>query len=307
MRTIGLTKGAAFGFSRMTQQVRATMDVEAQLIAPGAQVQLVRYDFAEPPESVLRLDDKIRVELCMSSRHRSARACFSDFWSRDRFERIGDVFAVPPTLDVQVRSDEDRALCSVVCLLDLAPVLAMFDRVPEFEERFFALCLDIRNENVRHLLLRLADELRHPGFASRILVESVATQLNIELLRYGTALPERSTQGALAPWQLRRIEERLIEVREAPTLHELAVLCGVSVRQLSRSFRLVRGCSVGTYVADRQIMHAKRLLAEGRGAGSVAETLGFACSSNFNAAFRRATGMTPGEYRHSLLQHRVAA
>jgi AraC family transcriptional regulator len=291
----------------MMQSARAALEIEAELSAPSARVQRVRYDFHEPPASVLRVEDTIRVELCLNSRHRSARACFTDRWSPSHFEHIGELFVLPPTIDMAARSDEERSLSSVICLLEVPPVLALFDRLPDITDRFLLIGLDIRDANVRYLMLRLADEVRNPGFASQILVESIAAQMGVELLRYGAALPERPIQGSLAPWQLRRIEERLAEVRESPSLHELARLCGISVRQLTRSFRVVRGCSVGDYVAGRQITHAMRLLAADETVASIATTLGFSSSSNFCSAFRRAVGITPGQYRHSLSTRRTSA
>ncbi|MDB5973117.1 MAG: AraC family transcriptional regulator [Hydrocarboniphaga sp.] len=289
------------------QPARAALEVEAELSAPSALVQRVRYHFLEPPASVLRVEDKIRVELCLNSRHRSAQACFVDRWNPGHFERIGELFVLPPTIDMAARSDEDRTLSSVICLLEVPPVLALFDRLPDITDRFLLIGLDIRDANVRYLMLRLADEVQNPGFASQILVESIAAQMGVDLLRYGAALPERPIQGSLAPWQLRRIEERLAEVRESPSLLELAQLCGISVRQLTRSFRAARGCSVGAYVAGRQITHAMRLLAADESVASIATTLGFSSSSNFCSAFRRAAGITPGQYRHSLSTRRMSA
>lgn len=283
------------------------MEVEGELRAPSALVQLVQYRFGEPPASVMRMEDTIRIELCLSARHRSARACFPDRWNQSRYERIGNVFVLPPTLDAQVRSDEFNPLKSVVCQFALAPVLALFDRLPDFSDRFLMLALDVRDANVRQGLLRLADEVRHPGFASQILVEAVTAQVNVDLLRYGAALPERAHPGSLAAWQLRRLEERLWQVGPAPTLHELAALCSLSVRQLTRAFRVARGCSVGTFVTDRQIGHARRLIAAGQSVATIATTLGFASSSNFCAAFRRASGVTPGQYRESLSREWIAA
>src|SRR3546814_9366322 len=81
-------------------------------------VQLVEYRFVEPPTSVLRIEDKIRVELCLNTRHRSAQASFVDYWTSEHYERIGELFVVPPTLDVAARADEDRTLSSLVCLLE---------------------------------------------------------------------------------------------------------------------------------------------------------------------------------------------
>ncbi|WP_428311826.1 helix-turn-helix transcriptional regulator [Hydrocarboniphaga sp.] len=280
------------------------MLVEAQLSTTSARVQRVRYDFSAPPASVLRIDDSIRVELCLNSRHRSARACFVDHWSSSHYERIGELFVLPPTVDMAACSDEARSLSSLVCQLELPPILALFDRLPDMDTRFLLLGLDVRDANVRHQMLRLADEVMNPGFASKILVESIAAQMGVDLLRYGAALPERPLQGQLAPWQLRRIEERLAEVRESAGLQELAALCGVSVRQLTRSFRAVRGCSVGDYVAERQITHAMRLLAADESVASVASRLGFSSSSNFCSAFRRGAGITPGQYQQSASRQR---
>ena len=73
---------------------RGAMEVEAELKAPGARIQLVRYHFNEPPDSKPRADGQFRAELCLTSRHRSARACFCDHWSTHRFERIGALFNI---------------------------------------------------------------------------------------------------------------------------------------------------------------------------------------------------------------------
>jgi len=120
--------------------------------------------------------------------------------------------------------------------------------------------------------------------------------------RLGAAITERPVHGGLAAWQLRLIDERLQEVREAPTLVVLAALCRISVRQLTRAFRESRVCSIGTFVANSQMGHAKRLLAADESVTSIAHTLGFSSNSNFCFAFRRATGMTPGQFRRTLLR-----
>jgi AraC family transcriptional regulator len=87
------------------------MEARAELRSPSALVQLVHYDFATPPDSMLRVDGKFRIELCLTSRHRSSRACFRDHWSENRFERIGPLFLVPPSHDMLVRSDEKHSRC----------------------------------------------------------------------------------------------------------------------------------------------------------------------------------------------------
>jgi AraC family transcriptional regulator len=79
----------------------------------------------------------------------------------------------------------------------------------------------------------------------------------------------------------------------------LAALCNLSVRHLARGFRASRGCSIGEYVAQRQIDHAKRLLTTDESTKSIAYTLGFATSSSFIYAFREATGQTPRQFRRN--------
>ena len=102
----------------MKQHVKAAMDVQSELRAPNAQVQLVHYRFDEPPESVVHMDSTIRVELCLTARHRSARACFTERWSANRFERIGEVFVVPPTIDMAARSVTASFTCGMTVQAD---------------------------------------------------------------------------------------------------------------------------------------------------------------------------------------------
>jgi AraC family transcriptional regulator len=127
--------------------------------------------------------------------------------------------------------------------------------------------------------------------------ELIAAQLAIELGRYFAQFDEIPRAGELAQWRLLAIDERLNDAQEIPTLSELAALCNLSVRQLTRRFRVSRGCSIGDYVANNRIERAKRLLASAQSIKTIAYSLGFNSSSGFCFAFRRATGMTPGEFR----------
>jgi AraC family transcriptional regulator len=284
-------------------EFRGTIGIEAELASPSIQVQIAHYQFAEPPESTYRIDGKCRVELCLSSRHRSARACFRDQWNSHRFEPMGELFVLPPFATMSLRSDEAAPLSSVICELSLDPVFEIFDSsLPELTDQHLMTSLNMRDATVRSLLLRLADEVRHPGFASQILVESIATQLKIEMLRLRAIISESQVRGGLAPWQLRAIDDRLKEVRAAPSLTELATLCRISVRQLTRGFGASRGTSIGAYVSDSQMSHAKRLLATDESVTAIAEQLGFSSSSNFCYAFRRALGKTPKQFRQTLLR-----
>jgi len=273
--------------------------IEADLRAPTVRAELVRVHLPGPLDRILRVEDAYRFELCLTPRLHNARACYRDRWGPHRFERIGNVFVVPPGERLWVRSDCGRQ-ASIMGWLYPEPIGAWFDGDLEWTQRRLEASLDIRNANIRSLLLRLAEELRHPGFASQVLVELIAGQMAIELRRCCTAIAEGPVTGGLSPWRLRLIDERLREVREAPMLAELAGLCRLSVRQLTRGFRASRGCSIGEHVARSQVDHAKRLLATDQPVKAIAYSLGFASPSKFAFAFRRATGETPREYRQRM-------
>jgi len=278
------------------------METEAEISVTGVRTRLVHYRFRGPLEHSLRIDGRFRIEFGLTSRHRSARACFRDLWTPNRFEPIGDLFLVPPGFDVLARSEGD-SLTSIVFEFNADYVYELFDRRPSLMDRYLVAALNIKVPRIRNLLVQAAEEAKKPGFASPLLVELLARQLAVELVRHGNAVEEHRTQGGLVSWQLRVIDERLEEVREAPKLSELAGLCRVSVRQLARAFRASRGCSIGAYVADCQMEHAKRLLASDQSVAFIANALGFSSSSYFCSAFRHAMGLTPGQFRDTLLRH----
>lgn len=280
---------------------KASLEVETAVRSPSALIQLVHYHFNEPPSGMVGGEKEFRIELCLNSRHRSARGCFNELWSPQRYERIGDMFVAPCDLTLHAKSDEQSSLTSIMCQLNREPMLQLFDELPE-PDRFLVASLDVQDARAKNSMLRLAEEIRQPGFASAILMESVVMQLVVDLFRYGMAIYDQHPQGGLAPWQLRRIEERLNDVSDAPTLSMLADLCRISVRQLTRSFRASRGCSIGAYVAQRQMEHARNLLAGDHSVASIASILGFSSPSNFSVAFRRETGLTPGQFRQRLLR-----
>lgn len=284
----------------IARQAGELMKVEAELRAPVATARLVRFQFSEPIDTVTHGDDSYRLDLCLTPRPRNARACYPDYWNTRRFERIGNLFLLPPAEALHTRSDGCCRQASFLCHLHPEAMRAWFDGDLQWTDRRLLAGLDIRDANIQGLLLRLVQEARQPGFAGQMLVELIAAQLAIELTRYCTDVDRAPPSGGLAPWRLRLIEERLREVREPPTLAELAGLCQLSVRQLTRGFRASRGCSIGDYVANSRVEHAKRLLAGDESVKSIAYSLGFSSPSSFCFAFRRATGETPGQLRQRL-------
>jgi AraC family transcriptional regulator len=279
---------------------QAVMTIDAEVRAAGATAQLVRFDIQGPSDDILQAQDSYWLDLCLTPRPRSARGCFRERWGSGRFQRIGKILFVPPQESFQARSDETSSQTSLLCHLQGEALRQWFGDEVHWTTRQLEAGLDVADLHIRNLLLRMADELRQPGFASQTLVELLSAQLGIELRRYFSGVIEEEHGSKLAPWRLRAIDERLRDTPTAPTLAELAGLCRLSVRQLTRGFRASRGCSIGDYVAQSRLDHARRLLATRQSVKAIAYTLGFATPSSFCFAFRRGTGLTPSEFRQRL-------
>ena len=114
----------------------------------------------------------------------------------------------------------------------------------------------------------------------------------------------RSTLAGIdAEAKIRELEhamsvDRLYE-NENLNLKTLAEAVGLSGHQLSELVNTRFGMGFSRYVRGRRIDEAKRLLREDRQASilSISLATGFRSQSNFYAAFREITGMSPGQYR----------
>ena len=279
----------------MTRSDNRMKQLEAGIPFAFGRVQLVRQSWDERID-IHGVPDAHHLELSLLPRSANARGCFPERWGPHRFEPIGEMFLLPAHEAIHAISDCQHQH-SVICRFDPAAVTEWFEDELQWTDGRLLASLDITSNNIRNLLFRIGEEIRNPGFASQAITELMAAQVAIEISRYCHAVEDTRPIGGLSPWRLRLIDERLNEDRITPTLEELATLCGLSVRHLTRAFRTSRGRSIGDYIADHRIDQAKQLLATGESIKAVAHALGFTAPSNFAAAFRRATGETPREYR----------
>ena len=152
---------------------------------------------------------------------------------------------------------------------------------------------------------KLASLLEGPHCGSRDYVEALGRVLTHELvrMRQGQSRTKQILRGGLASWQQRvvttYIEEHLAESISLATLAELA---GLSAYHFCRAFKQSFGLPPHRYHTARRIEHAKTLLA--KHAFSVTDIgmrVGFAETSSFTAAFRKATGVTPSAYHRGLV------
>lgn len=279
----------------MSTQLQRTTQIDAEMALRVGRVQLVRNVWHAPIDAQGAADDH-HLELSLLPNDGEPKGCFPELWGPRRFEPIGEIFLLPATQMFHARS-QCRQQHSLVCRFDPRAVDEWFDGALCWTDGRLRGGLNITSRRIRALLSRMAEELRQPGFASTAMVDLMAAQAAIELSRHLLDLGKVAAVGGLASWQLRRIDERMAGDPAAPSLSELAQLCGISPRHLTRAFRVSRGCSIGEHLAAHRIEQSQRMLAAGRSVKAVAYTLGFTAPSNFAAAFRRATGESPSQYR----------
>lgn len=269
------------------------VSVTAQAI-PLGEVKIVRKCWSAPID-VRAFGASHHLELAFAPSPQ-AQARFVDHWGPRRFEPIGRLFFIPAEQRVHARSHCERQT-SVVCNFTPEAIQRWCEGSFAWTDRRLQRTLDIGSTRLRSLLLAIGEEMRTPGFASATLLELMAGQAAIELFRYLSGVEEKSQVGGLSSARLRLIDDRLAAPIAPPSLSELAALCNLSVRQLTRAFRQSRGRSLGSYIAECRLERAKRLLAEGRSVKAVALDSGFHSPSNFTTAFSRSTGETPRQYR----------
>jgi AraC family transcriptional regulator len=144
------------------------------------------------------------------------------------------------------------------------------------------------------LTTRLYREFRRMGDALPLAMEGLVLELLAETVRSRVAVKKHRSPNWLA--QVRellhdRFSERLV-------LDEIAGAVGVHPVHLCRVFRQQYRCTVGDYVRKLRLDFASRQLATSSASlAEIALAAGFADQSHFTKAFRRASGMTPVEWR----------
>lgn len=166
-------------------------------------------------------------------------------------------------------------------------------------------CLDVQIGRVRKGLVRLLEEMRNPGFGQDILLESIALTLVVDLCRHfrRTEADAPAGNGQMPDWRLRRIKDRIdADLMGNLSVAELAADTRTSPRHLIRTFRATTGFTLTDYIAQRRIARAmEQLQRDDLMIKVIAGNCGFQSAAAFSASFRKATGMTPREYRENRL------
>lgn len=163
------------------------------------------------------------------------------------------------------------------------------------------------DRSLHQIALTFADIIsRPPQSTDCLLMDGAQRMLAAHLIGHYLVDGSRpaQTRTTLSRTRLKNVLD-LIEARfpETITLHELASEACLSDFHFSRLFRKATGLSPSHYVTRRRIQEAQSLLKlHHHSLIEIAEKAGFGSQGNFNRAFRKSVGMTPGEFR--ALHHR---
>jgi AraC-like DNA-binding protein len=275
-----------------------THRVENDVRFRGGWIQVRTYSWAGPVEDVFAYQpDAYVVDLALSPRPAEARIAHLGLGQDGAPQPMGRAVVIPPASTIRSGSAGGRQR-AMHCVLDRAVVEDILPAPPQWDACALRAAARLEGRAFEWLLLKMYGEVREERFGGEVMLEAFARALAVELARsLELAAPApRTHSGGLAPWRLRRLRERVHAEAPAPSLAELADICGLTVRQLCRAFKAETGQTVGKFVEAAMAERARALLADGgKSVEEVAHLLGFAQASSFAVAFRRATGLRPSD------------
>lgn len=267
----------------------------------GGELEVRRYFWASSVDSTfLSMDDELILNLALTSRPERTKVGRLQSTSAPLDQEAGRLLVMMPRSPYHViaPSGAFRSLhCALRCskFEQLCGEPIDWDALIELGGEFKS------GTKIEQLLVQMHDELVHERAARHAMIEAYANALCIELyrgFRQGRPLRPDVHIGGLATWRMRVITERVHADLPAPSVSDLASLCGLTTRQLSRAFKAETGMTIGRYVDEATIERAHRMLTSTNiTIAAIARELGFASADSFAQSYRRVTGSPPSHAR----------
>lgn len=150
----------------------------------------------------------------------------------------------------------------------------------------------------------VAEEVRTNSTGGKLFVDSVVTQICIQILRRYAVVEFREARisGGLSPLQAKMVTDFIeLHLEQPLSLDDLAKVVNVSASHFLRQFKLRFGCAPHHYVVQRRLARAQQLLERTSLAlKEVSANSGFADQSHMTRLFQRYLNTTPSAYRASV-------
>jgi len=149
-------------------------------------------------------------------------------------------------------------------------------------------------------MVRLATELRSEFRRHDITSDLALEALALELVAEGMRQTRSESHRSVPPWLTQAKEFLRQNIAQHVSHSEIAHVVGVHPAHLSRTFRRYVGCTVGGYLRSLRMEQARiDLLRTNLPLSAIALAAGYSDQSHFSSAFRRLTGVTPGQFRRA--------
>lgn len=115
-------------------------------------------------------------------------------------------------------------------------------------------------------------------------------------------------RGGLSPRRLKLVQSHMMSNLDRDVdLQELAVVADLSPYHLCRAFKQSAGLPPHGWLIRQRMIRARELMAAhpNMGLTEIALSVGYASQTTFGVAFKRATGLTPGQWRRKKTEWRV--
>ena len=156
-------------------------------------------------------------------------------------------------------------------------------------------------------LLRLESATALPG--ASVVSASLASLILIQILRahLATAAPAAGWLGALADPRIGKALTLMhAQFARCWKVEELASEVAISRTAFAERFRRLVGVPPLAYLIDWRMSVAGAALKAGASLSQVAQQVGYGSDAAFSAAFKRATGHSPGQYRSRQTREQVS-
>lgn len=144
-------------------------------------------------------------------------------------------------------------------------------------------------------------EVKSHGIGGSLYAEALGMQLAIHLLRNYASVTFKDTviSGRLSKQQKQRLLEFIdAHLQDSIRLDEMADSVGLGVWTFSRKFSESFDCSPHTFVTEKRVERAKRMLCEGTFAiKEIAYLCGFSDQAHLTRVLRAKLGITPAQLR----------
>jgi AraC family transcriptional regulator len=161
----------------------------------------------------------------------------------------------------------------------------------------------IQDEMIDQIVLSILSEMTNETTAGRMYVEAASLMLAARIIHgycdSGSCTLTAPPAHRLDHVRLRRVLDYIsAHVADEITLAELARVTCLSTFHFARRFTLAIGVPPHRYISRMRLENAMAEIAAGRlPLAQIALNARFSSQASFTRAFRRATGMTPAEYR----------